>query len=624
MITDFIKEELQKENLKYVLLLALIVAVVNYQFLSQFKQLPSPLYGGDYYNHLGTMYHIFYGGSILESGQLTGEIPWVPWLYHLYVVILSKITGIDPLFGIIYSSLPLIFVSALIVYVLISKFTDDTLLILPVVLIFLTAYPIYKYTLFGFYVTSPLMILAWALFLEKQTKNRMIFAAVASALASLSSTQLFFAQIILLGVIGIDRFYQEYKKTKNLNVIFSKEFATDMLPLVKAFAIGFVISLIYWYWPLFVYKGATPNDIQVYGWPDYTKFDLQIQTITKELGDEFFATNTDSLVNTIYSVLTILQLIGVIALFKRRNESFWHKTAFLVLISAFVGLTHHLVMFNLLKSHLSPGHLFQMLYYPIAPVIFVVGIQFLKTKISVGSKGNGKFFEVVLIILAVGFLFSHFSNFEAKKDGNYVAAGREDLSVLHKDIQSWVDANTSINDVFLTNNEDGFMLNALTGRKLVTLRRTHAPVYTDMDKRMLDTAVMLYGNNDALRKELLKKYNVKYLFWSVRWFQNEFQIDESGHLTGVFDPLMVKDKPEYRKYLEQNGIQYTTRHGSLDPFTLPEYPTYDLLVVIPAKLEISHPWSDALDKYITPVKPIGVKEGDQLQLFALIYQVKVS
>ncbi len=412
MITDFIKQELKKENLKYVLLLALVVAVVNYQFVSQFKQLPSPIYGGDYYNHLGTMYHIFYGGSIIQSGQLTGEIPWVPWLYHLYVVILSKITGMDPMFGIIYSSLPLIFISAIIVYLFISKFTDDTLLILPVVLIFLAAYPIYKYTVFAFYVTSPLMILAWALFFEKQTKNRMIFAIIASVLANVSSTQLFFSQIVFLGVILIDRFYTEYKKTKNVNALFSKEFKEQIMPLAQTFAIAFIISLIYWYWPLFVYKGATPNDIQVYGWPDYTRFDLQIQTVTKELADAFFATNTDSLVNTIYAVFTFVQLIGVIALYKKRNVDFWHKTAFLVLISAFVGLTHHVIMFNLLKSHLSPGHLFQMLYYPIMPVLFVVAIQFLKTKISVGSKGNGKFFELLLIILAVGFLFTHFSNFE--------------------------------------------------------------------------------------------------------------------------------------------------------------------------------------------------------------------
>ena len=123
---------------------------------------------------------------------------------------------------------------------------------------------------------------------------------------------------------------------------------------------------------------------------------------------------------------------------------------------------------------------------------------------------------------------------------------------------------------------------------------------------------------------MLKKYSVTYLFWSVRWFENDFQIDQSGQIIGTFDPLMVRDKPAYRKYLEENGVRYITRHGSLDPFTLPEYPTYDLLVVIPAKPEITHPWHDDLDAYITPIKPIGIKNGEELQLFAAIYQVKVS
>src|SRR3989338_6009562 len=95
MVKDFIKRELSSDTFKYVLILALTVAFVNYNFLSQFKQLPSPLYGGDYYNHLGSIYHIYYGGSVFENGQMHGESQWVPWFYHLSVVILSKITGID-------------------------------------------------------------------------------------------------------------------------------------------------------------------------------------------------------------------------------------------------------------------------------------------------------------------------------------------------------------------------------------------------------------------------------------------------------------------------------------------------------------------------------------------------
>ncbi len=626
MVKDFIKRELSSDTFKYVLILVLVVAILNYNFLNQFKQLPSPIYGGDYYNHLGSMYHIYYGGSIFENGQMKGEIQWAPWLYHLFVVILSKITGLDPLFGIIYSSIPLIFISAIIIYLIIKRFTENQFLILPVLLFFLVAYPIYKYTLFAFFFTSPLMILAWFLFIEKQTRNRFVFLAIAIALAHLSSTQLFFSSIILFSIIVLDIFYKHFKNSENnLGVISSKNFIQEVTPFLKVFIAGFVLSLVYWYWPIFVYKGATPNDIQVYGWPDYTKFDFQISTITDGLRDTFFTFNFNKTEATLYSLTSILQLIGSIAIILNRNKNIFYRLSFLILVSALIGLTHHLVMFNLLHAHLSPGHLFQMLQSPLAPIEVILALLFIKDKIKIGTNGNAKFVEFLFIIFAVLFFLNHFSSLEENKNGNWVEAGRQDLSPLFKDLRAWILTNTNVDDVFITTNEDGFMLNALTGRKTVSYRRTHAPVYTDMNQRMLDNAVILYGKNDELRKELLKKYNVKYLFWSVRWFENEFQI-QNGQIVGLFDPLMVKDKPEYLAYLDNNGLKYGKIHTSLDPYSPPElpYPTYDILVVLPANPDISHPWDKDLDKYIKPAKQIGVQNGDQLEVFGIIYQVNVN
>ncbi len=623
MSLTFIKRELSRDTFKYVLILAALVALINFNFLNQFKQLPSPLYGGDYYNHLGTMYHIFYGGSIFDNGQMNGEIPWVPWLYHLYVVILSKITGLDPMFGTIFSSLPLIFVSAIIAYLIVSRFTDDKWVMIPIVLVFLTAYPIYKYTLFAFYVTAPLLVLAWLLFLEQQTRNRFIFLAIAIALAHLSSTQLFFSSIILLGIIVLDKAYGEFKKGgNNVNFLLGKEFQAQIAPIIGVFIAGFIISLLYWYWPLLVYKGATPNDLQVYGWPDYTRFDLQVGSITKEIRETFLAFDFSSTVNAMHSLLGLVQLFGIFVIVKKRNENQYYHFAFLVLLGVFAGLTHHLIMFNLLHSHLAPGHLFQMLYYPIAPVAYAAALIFLKDTVKIGSAGKAPLVGGVFILIALTFFFTHFSNFEDKKDTNYITSGRQPLTQFHVDIKNWITANTGVYDVFITNNEDGFMLNALTGRKTVSTRRTHAPVYTDMDERMLDNAVMLYGKNDAKREELLKKYNVKYLFWSVRWVENEFRVQD-GQLVGLYDPLMVRDKPEYRRYLDENGVPYITPEEMqyLDPAWLETYPQYRVIIAMPAKFDYAHPWDDSLDKYITPLVPIGIQNGENLELFASIYQV---
>jgi hypothetical protein len=148
---------------------------------------------------------------------------------------------------------------------------------------------------------------------------------------------------------------------------------------------------------------------------------------------------------------------------------------------------------------------------------------------------------VLLLVSAV--LFS--DAYSARQKDVYYTAAREPLSGPLLELKQWTIANTDVNDVFLTDNEDAFMLNGLTGRKSVSYRRTHAPIYTDMNQRMLDSAVILYGNDSTTRNELLKTYRVKYLLWTIRWFDNQYTVDAQGQLRGFFDPFMVPEKPGY-------------------------------------------------------------------------------
>ena len=256
--------------------------------------------------------------------------------------------------------------------------------------------------------------------------------------------------------------------------------------------------------------------------------------------------------------------------------------------------------------------------------------------IKIGSSEKGiAITELLLVLLAIAFFYNHFADLEKNKGGangpgNWVSAGRSDLSSMHKEIKSWILSDTSLSDVFLTTNEGGFMLNALSGRKVVTYRRTHAPVYSDMNQRALDAAVMLYGKNDAVRKELLRKYNVKYLLWTNDWFGHEF-IVQNNQIARFFDPLMVKDKPDYRSYLDKNGVRYVEMHTSLDPYTLDVYPKYDMLVTGAITVEgsnILYPWDVGLNKYLKPVKFIGIQQqGEQIACLgecAIIYEVNVN
>ena len=91
LLMDFSKH-LNKSNLLF-LICALFVLYLHYDLVSKFQSLPSPIYGGDYYNGLGGVMHIFEGGNPLSSAQMSDQVPWVPWFYHLAVSTFSRMFG---------------------------------------------------------------------------------------------------------------------------------------------------------------------------------------------------------------------------------------------------------------------------------------------------------------------------------------------------------------------------------------------------------------------------------------------------------------------------------------------------------------------------------------------------
>ncbi len=129
---------------------------------------------------------------------------------------------------------------------------------------------------------------------------------------------------------------------------------------------------------------------------------------------------------------------------------------------------------------------------------------------------------------------------------------QSEIDRFHLDVKEWIEKNTDINDVILTSNEVGFALNGLTGRKGINFRRAHSGSYVDVDSRYLDAAIILYGNNSEDIKKLLKKYDVKYVYWEYYWVNSEFIIDfTTNNVMGWYDPLMVLYSPKKEGLLNE-------------------------------------------------------------------------
>ncbi|NYZ60875.1 glycosyltransferase family 39 protein, partial [Candidatus Micrarchaeota archaeon] len=176
-------------------------------YLSQLKQIPSPMYGGDYYNGLGGVNHILSGGNLLESAQMVGEPPWVPWMYHLSVAAFSIISGMDPMHALIYFSFVIQIFTLITVYLLAARVAGRKDVALLSSVLMLLSFPVFKYSDFATVLVVPLFTLALAVFMERPDRKNALVAGLAMAFMGLSNTQAFFVGIMMFGIAGIFLLY---------------------------------------------------------------------------------------------------------------------------------------------------------------------------------------------------------------------------------------------------------------------------------------------------------------------------------------------------------------------------------------------------------------------------------
>lgn len=579
------------------------ILYTNWEFIDTLEQIPSPIYGGDYYNGLGGVMHLVEGGSLFESAQMRGEIPWVPWLYHLLVSLFSIISGIDPMNALLFFSLITQFFSLIVVYAFIQYLLKDKYISLIGVMLSTRFFPVFKYTDFSTALIMPAFLFFLYLFLERQSLKRSVFAGIFLGLAGLSNTQAFFLGFLILGFSAL---LYIGKKAISFKEKISFHLDEGTLSSVRLFAIvfvfGFLISLLFWYWPIFVYKGKTLNPIQ-----DITSPDMREPSVLWDSIFGIFLSFVLPYQSDLWILFTLFNLVGIGYVFlnlKKDNVSLFLLTLFIVFV---FSALHPLLTLPIFDFHLMNFMMTDRL--GILSILLVsYGIHALIQKFA----NQRTLILAFLLLLAFSYFFDVF---EGKKSDPWVSVGEVSLDEPYVELQQWILDNTNVNDVFITTNEDGFMMNALTGRKSVSYRRTHTSPYTDMDKRMADQAVIVYGNNPDKIEELLDKYNVTYLLWTDRWLYNEFNIDESGYVVGFFDPLAVADSELYRYYWETNGVVYSSFEIPLDPAPRENVPTYDVLVAFPSNASVDTPYSNLLLNYFTLKKVISYQGYEYFRIY---------
>jgi len=562
------------------------LAALNYLYLSPLESLPSPIYGGDYYYQLGQTSHFKFGGSPFDSATILGALPGYFVLYTLGAGLIAKL-GFDVISAHFIFSYLVLLLGGLVFYSLVKKLFNSKILGVVGVLVFFMAdkFPILKYTPFSEMLIMPFVMLLLFNFLKDTSKKNAIFlglgyglAGLAHSISFIGSTFLIFAAFLWYGL----------RSKSNLK--------SKLMPYVIVAVVGGLISMVYWATPIFVHQGQTSLNYNEWNNPDWSDSGFQFEFVKNVIVGGLF-----SFGNVSIAFVSLFTLLGLIGLFLHKKSKEFGTESYLkfLLASGLIITLHYLFTTNFLGIHFIPDRMNTMLMLPVWSLLFVYGVRF-------GFRFSKSFKLtrtqcVSLVVLALSVF--QVSAYGVKSNGQWYQGARNDLPIHVVGASDYLIGTGDVNDVILTTKELGFSINAFSGRKLISVRRAQNDPFIDMDSREIDHAIILYGTDDIVRRNLLEKYSVDYLYWDQYWFQSEYTFDNSGQVVGSFDPLIVFDSEENRRILNKNGVQYFPQHTWVDPALRgDEYRTFDLLLISPRNYRsFETPWSSGLDKYLTEV-----------------------
>lgn len=618
-----------EDALLVIMVLALIL--VNLSRISPLQQLPSPIYGGDYYYHLGYMNHLREGGSIFENSQLKGESPWAPFLYQGAVALLSKVTGADLINTVIYSSLLIVAFAMILVYWAASRFFSSKLAGLIMISLYTMGFPVFKYTDVTLVLLMPLFFFMTYFAMTRKTWGWYIAAGLMYGIIGISHTVSFMCATIFLGALILYELVLRHlsfgrahskglARLKSMLRIerhgLAHSFKKDLLPLAAMVLIGALIAQLYWFAPIFKFHLETPNTISEYDSVSISDVGL-VKSSFRALKESFFNLNFSSIKSIPFSMmqLSFLAFLIILLLLKKRHPR--NQYLLIVFASYLVARFHFIITLPLMNREFFSGmsHTWFMYFLMIASVAGLA--LFISSKI----KGENAKTISLLILIAVIIVSMQFAKTASLEADPFYQSGKTPLPSFMQEVRSWISNNAGVDDVVMSTNEVSFMLNALTGVKVVNARRAHSGMWVDVDRRWADAAVIYYGNNTELRKELLRKYGVKYVYWQYNWISLDFRIGQEGQLQGWFDPLLVRDMDGYAEYLSSNGVNYTKVKTWLDPANKgSDVRQFDALLVWPKRWDETNPWDDGFTALLRPEKDFY--EGGQVA--ARIYSLKLD
>jgi len=485
-------------------------------------------------------------------------------------------------------------------------------------------------------------LILWTIyeFINTQSIKNSILLGLVYGIIGITHSIAFIASSMLLGFVFI-----YYGVMKNLHVFKNKnskdgsaaqkglkikKIIKIVLPYVIVLVIGVCIAMLWWYKPIFLYHGQTSPHYTEWNNTDFSSISAQFQFLWYVISGAliYFGNMTQAVLSTLF----IAGVLGMIFIKSKKNsddpgaDSARGRIQFIrfLLISSLIVTLHYFVTQNIIGVSFVPGYMSYLLLEPVRIIVAAFGAYVIYSMIKKKIKSDaGKryftyiFFPAIILLLLIGLA----GLYNDRMNDQWYNAGKSALPAQLVSLEDYVTAHTSVYDTILTTKEVGFAVNALTGRKLVISRRAHNDPFMNLDPREMDAAVILYGDNVSEKINLIKEYNITYLYWDTYWIQSEYTFNDQGQITGWFDPIIAFYSPENEQVLKDNNVSYFVQNTWVDPALRSDsQKKFDLIFVSPQNyVSFTHPWKTDIDPYLKEVW--SYSSGGQK--IAVLYKVNV-
>jgi len=550
----------------YALIAIILLAAISYgAHTAQYKTVPSPVFGGDVYRDRGFVQNIAQGNAIWSDAFYANEIQYYGYIAPALEAGVVKLFNmkVDTVF--LYFGIVFLIISLICWYVLGLEFFGDKkfALITAISSLVFNLYNLkFAYLAAGVFV--PLFLYYW---IKYEKNNKMIDGVLTGLMLGITCliyggyliplSAIFFGYMIISFFKDIFNDIFKDIKLKNLGKIL-EVLGKLILHYTKKYylaTIVFALAMSTYFVPLIIkYQLKIVNNVPY--WGDIAPRALNFRWFIEIIRGMFF--NYSNVLLFIVSVICLLGIVGLLL----SKSSIQKKIILYSILIDLVLIIHHWITIPLFNTYFWPSKMLIIQFF--LPLLFVVGIKFLIGLIFKDEKNNNRQWiiyaaiAVLLIVSATNFISMKNSQWEKYgiTENPYV----DQLYVLADHIDNVVQKN----QVILSNDETGFMLAVLSGRKVMLTRRTHASYYVDIDKRIADASVAMFGRDINLTKKILADYDVKYFYMDAYLFQNA-----------------MRTRPEFKEYLTQNGVYYVEMNDRYDIAVPPDKAVLVPMLVIP-------------------------------------------